>query len=96
MIKVVAKHILKEGKLDEFLQTAKVLVEATNKSDAGCIRYELYQDTSDPSILAMLEEWEDQPSIDKHLSSVHFKKAAPTLDGLCSKPVEINMYKKLL
>ena len=68
---------------------------STNKNDAGCIRYELFQDTSNPLLVTMIEEWEDQPSIDKHLNSKHFLDLGPTLGALCSKPVELNMYTKL-
>ena len=72
---------------------AKKLVEETNKTDTGCISYALHQDISDPLIITMLEEWEDQASIDKHLNSKHFLETAPKLDELCSKQVELNMYK---
>ena len=96
MIKVTAKQFVQDGKLEEFLAIAKVLVDETNKNDAGCIRYELFQDTEDPSIVTMFEEWEDQASIDKHLSAKHFLDNAPKLSGLCAKPVELNSYTKLL
>ena len=95
MIKVVAKQWIKEDKLEEYLALAKKLVEETNKTDTGCISYALHQDISDPLIITMLEEWEDQASIDKHLNSKHFLETAPKLDELCSKQVELNMYKKL-
>jgi quinol monooxygenase YgiN len=95
MIKVTAKQTIKDGKREEYLVIAKMLVDETNKNDAGCIRYELFQDTSDPGIVTMFEEWEDQASLDKHLSSRHFNEIAPKLGELCSKPAELNMYKKL-
>jgi quinol monooxygenase YgiN len=95
MIKITAKQTVKDGKLGEFLPIARKLVEETNKNDAGCIRYELFQEVSDPQIVTMFEEWEDQASIDKHMKASHFLDNAPKLDGLCSKPVELNMYTKL-
>ena len=95
MIKIVARQWIKEDKLDEYLSLAQKLVEQTNKNDAGCISYALHQDMTDPLILTMLEEWEDQASIDKHMNSKHFLEIAPKLDTLCSKTVELNMYKKL-
>ncbi len=95
MIKVVAKQTVKAGKLEEYLPIVRKLVEETNRNDAGCISYALYQETSDPQILTMLEEWEDQASIDAHLNSKHFLDAAPKLDALCSIQAEVNMYTKL-
>ncbi len=95
MIKVTAKQFIKEGKLEEFLPISKKLVEETVKNDAGCIRYELFQDVSDPLVVTMFEEWEDQASIDKHLATQHFLEAAPKLNDLCAKPTQLNTYKKL-
>ena len=63
MIKVVAKNYIKADKLSEFLTIAKQLVKDTNEKDAGCIRYELFQDTSDSKILTIIEEWDDMKSI---------------------------------
>jgi quinol monooxygenase YgiN len=95
MIRITAKQTVKEGKLEEFLPIAQKLVEETKKNAAGCIRYELFQDVSDPQIVTMFEEWEDQASIDKHMKAQHFLDGAPKLGELCSKPVELNVYKKL-
>ena len=95
MIKVTARQTVKEGKLEEYLSMARKLVEETNKNDAGCIRYELFQDMSDPQTVTMFEEWEDQASIDKHMSAPHFQEIAPKLDEMCSKLVQINIYTKL-
>jgi quinol monooxygenase YgiN len=95
MIKVVAKQFIKEGKLDEFLPIAKRLVEETNKKDPGCRSYAMYQDISNPLIVTVIEEWEDQESLDKHMKAAHFLEAVPTIGGFCEKPPEMTMYKKL-
>lgn len=95
MIKVVAKQIIKTGKLEEFMPVAKALVDASNKNDAGCIRYEMYQDLSDPQIVTVIEEWESQEALDSHMKSKHFTDAMPKIGALCVKPADINLYKKL-
>jgi quinol monooxygenase YgiN len=93
MIKVVAKQFVKDGKLEEFLPAAQLLVEETNKNDKGCISYELFQDLKDPKILTIIEEWEDQDSLDKHCASKHFKELAPQFGVLCEKGADVNFYK---
>ena len=95
MIKVVAKQYVKEGRLEEFLPIAKKLVEETNEKDAGCIRYEMYQDISNPLTVTVIEEWESDAALDAHMKSAHFQSLIPKLGELCEKPAEINLYKLL-
>ena len=95
MIKVVARQFVKEGQLDAFLAVAKHLVEQTNKSDPGCRSYAMYQDISNPLVVTVIEEWEDQESLDRHMKAAHFLEAVPTIGGFCEKPAEVALYKKL-
>jgi quinol monooxygenase YgiN len=95
MIKVVAKQYVKEGRLDEFLPIAKTLVEETTKKDAGCIRYEMYQDLSNPLVVTVIEEWESNTALDAHMKSSHFTSLIPQIGDLCEKPADINLYKLL-
>lgn len=95
MIKVVAKHSIKEGRLEEFLPIAKKLVEETNKKDAGSIRYEMYQDLSNPLIVTVIEEWESDAALDAHMKAAHFQDLIPKIGELCEKPADINLYKLL-
>ena len=93
MIKITAKHFVKQDKIDAFIELGKLLVSETNKNDDGCISYELYQDTSDPKILTIIEEWEDQDTLDRHCASKHFKEIAPQFGELCEKAADVNFYK---
>lgn len=95
MIKVVAKNIIKADRAEEFISLAKALVQDTRTRDGGCIRYELVQDVKDPRIITMLEEWEDQESLNRHMAAEHFKKATASFAGFAEKPGEINLYKTL-
>jgi Uncharacterized conserved protein len=95
MIKIVAKQTVKQDKIDSFISIAKTLVEETNRSDAGCISYGLFQDSKDPTTLTFIEEWENQDALDKHMAAKHFTQIFPQLGELCEKPVEINAYKKV-
>lgn len=93
MIKVVAKHIVKADKVEEFINLARKLVEDTNKKDEGCIHYDLYQDLVNPQVLTMLEEWESQEALDKHSAAEHFKEIVPKL-GAFAESSDVNLYKK--
>ena len=95
MIKVVAKNFAKENKIDKILELAKELVEKTVK-EVGCIKYEMYQNTKEPTELIMLEEWETEEDLNNHMSSEHFIRIVPQMAEYLRKKAEINIYKKVI
>lgn len=95
MIKVMAKTYAKSDKLDRILELSREMVAETVKED-GCIKYELVQDIKDPCILIILEEWESQEALDKHMASEHFKRLVPQLNELRERPSEVSICRKLL
>jgi quinol monooxygenase YgiN len=97
MIKVVANNYIRADALDEYLALNREIVAKTNANDKGCISYALHQDANDPLHFAMIEEWEDQASIDAHMKSKHFVELIPKLGaaGDPSKEGGITFLKKL-
>lgn len=94
MVKVVAKSFVKSDKFDEILELLKEMVEKTVKEE-GCIKYELFQDVKDPKVMIIIEEWESEGALNKHMASEHFKRIVPQLNELREKASEINILKKL-
>jgi quinol monooxygenase YgiN len=95
MIKIVAKSFIKSDNVEQYIALAKKLVQETVQNDAGCIRYELFQNVSNPQILTMIEEWEDQDALDRHTAAKHFKEIVHLFRDLVEKPGEIDLYRKL-
>ncbi len=94
MIKIVASCRIKADKIQEFIEAARPLVEASNK-EAGCISYALHQDVKDKQQFAFIECWKDQESIDIHSASNHFKAASPAFAELAEKKMIIKVYKEV-
>ena len=95
MIKVTAVNYVKAECVGDFLAIAKELVEKTNALDSGCIKYELCKDVNDPLRFVMLEEWEDQNSLDVHMKAKHFLDLVPKFGDLTSKPSELTLLEKI-
>ena len=95
MVKVTAREYIKAECVDEFLSKIKVLVEKTNALDPGCIRYELCRDVSNPLNFVMLEEWEDQASLDAHMKAAHFTETVPSFGPMTSQPTDITILEKV-
>jgi quinol monooxygenase YgiN len=95
MIKVVAKKLVNEGKVEEVIKLYEELVRETRKEE-GCIKYELYQDEKDPRVLAVIEEWESKDALEKHMNSEHFTRIVPMIGELAEKKKDMNIYNKLI
>ncbi len=96
MVKVVAKNYVQKDKVEDFISLAEKLVKATVQNDAGCIHYELFQDSSDPQVLTIIEEWESMDLLKQHMAAAHFKEIVPQFATLSEKPGETNLYQKLV
>ena len=95
MIKIVAKNFIKEDKVEEFLNLAKTLEEATNKNDAGCLHYGLYKDMNQKNVYTFIEEWESKEVLKVHMNAKHFTEIVPKLNELTEKAGELSMYEKV-
>jgi len=81
-IRVVANNYIREDAVEKFLEITKELVAKTNELDAGCISYQLARSVTDPTHFAVIEEWEDQASLDAHMKAAHFLELIPQLGAL--------------
>lgn len=95
MIKVVARKLVNEGKIEEVKTLYEQLVQASRKEE-GCIKYELYQDESNPQILAVIEEWENKDALNKHIKSEHFTSLVPMIGKLTANKPDMNIYNKII
>lgn len=95
MIKVVARKLVNEGKIEEVKALYEQLVEESRK-EKGCIKYELYQDESDPQVLAVIEEWESKDALNKHKKSEHYTTLVPMIGKLTANKPDINIYNKII
>lgn len=95
MIKITAKSIVKAGAREEFIATARELVE-NSRAEAGNISYHLYEDIDDPNILTFIEEWKDQAAVDVHADSEHFQRIIPLLSDMTEEAIEISLYREVL
>ena len=67
MIGVVAKLFVQEAKAAEFEKVLLDLAAKVKANEPGCIAYDLCQDLADRTRLAMVEAWESEAALAKHL-----------------------------
>jgi len=91
MVTVIARNYVKDEHIDEVLEITVPLIEATRKED-GCIAYELFQQTEDPSKFVFVETWTSKAALTAHMESDHFKAIVPQVKELCSREGEIQVF----
>lgn len=94
MITIVAKSIIKEDKVAEFINLAQELIDESRK-EAGCISYHLNQDLNNKNALTFIEQWENKEAIALHNNSAHFVRIIPKLGELRETAPEINLYERV-
>jgi quinol monooxygenase YgiN len=70
MIVIKGSIKLAPGELEKFRAIATAMAEATRK-EKGCVEYAFAQDIADPTILRIVEEWEDEAALTEHFATPH-------------------------
>jgi quinol monooxygenase YgiN len=82
---VIAQFKVKPEHAAEFQRRALDEMVAPTQAEPGCISYALWQDRDEPGRFAMVEEWESQADLDRHLAlpSLHatLRQLMPLGDG---------------
>ena len=94
MLTVVAKSIVKEGKIEEFKKYADEIIKETRKEE-GNISYNLYEDSKEPNILTFIEFWRNEEDLQKHFNSKHFQELLPKMGELQKSESDINIYREI-
>jgi quinol monooxygenase YgiN len=84
VILITGKAQLRAEHRDALIEAANVM-SAASMAEPGCIDYRFWVSTTDPHTVLLLEEWEDQASLDAHLTQPHLAEfgaaLGPALDG---------------
>lgn len=91
---VVARFTIHAEKAEEFARVANEHLVAPSQQEQGCIRYELWQDNEDPTIFAMVEEWESNEDLDAHLAGSRNRSGGPNMGDYMTGPPEMRRFSK--
>jgi quinol monooxygenase YgiN len=73
-VTVVGTMVAKPGSEATVREALKSLIEPSSR-EGGCLRYELYQSTADPSRFFTFEVWRDQSDLDAHMRAPYMVEA---------------------
>ena len=75
---------VKPERLDAFLALIKYDAEHSEGGRAGCLRFDVLQDTEDPHTFFYYEVYTDEAARMAHRETPHFKRNTPRSRPICS------------
>lgn len=94
MITSTARDYIRPECVEEYYKLIFELIDRT-REEKGNISYTLYADQEHPGEHVLIEEWEDQTSLDAHFKTPHFTGIVPKIQKLQSAPSVVNVYSKV-
>lgn len=91
MLIVLAKAKLGEGALEAAMPAIADMVAASN-AEEGCIAYAFTQDLGDPSIIHIVEKWQDEAALAAHFATPHMAAFGAAIGALDFKVIEAVKY----
>lgn len=70
------------------------ILAGTSRADAGCIRYDVLQDTEDRDRFVLWEEWIDEPSLADHNERSHVARFLETAPALLTAPMQVQRIRR--
>ena len=87
MLIVLAKAKVGEGAMEPARAAIADMVAASN-AEEGCIAYAFTQDVLDPSVMHIVEKWQDEAALAAHFATPHMAAFWAAIAGLDFQVVE--------
>ena len=76
MVAVIVEEKVKEGQLQAYVDYMSEMIALTRQEE-GCLAYGLHEAADGSGAVVMIESWESQEALDRHMASEHFLKFVP-------------------
>ncbi|MBN9697979.1 MAG: antibiotic biosynthesis monooxygenase [Zoogloea sp.] len=90
-IRIIARLVARPDSIEALRPLLLGMLEPTRK-EAGCISYELVNNTADPAEFVFVEEWASQEAINAHMETPHLKGLVVASAPLLAAPLDVRFY----
>ena len=92
----VVAHIHAAAGHEDVVREALESFVAPTRLEEGCLRYDLFQDISDPSKFTFIEEWASPAALQKHSQSEHIAAGRARMAGKLAEPSWVQVARQIL
>ncbi len=85
MILATLKMIVQPERRNDLLETMMGMLEPA-RVERGCLSYRLYEDVENRNTFVLLEEWETQEDLERHISKSSQRRLLALMDLLSEQP----------
>ncbi|MBI5101702.1 MAG: antibiotic biosynthesis monooxygenase [Nitrospirae bacterium] len=85
MIIATLRMTVRPERRKDLLETIRGMLEPV-RVERGCLSYRLYEDIEDGNAFVLLEEWETQEDLERHISKDNQRRLFALLDLLDEQP----------
>lgn len=93
--RIIAHFAVKPECAADFIAAIRDNLVAPTLKEPGCIQYDLWQDTADPNRFAMVEVWESDEALEKHLSQPSLQEAVGRLMPMAAERPRVQRFRAL-
>jgi len=93
--RIIAHFAVKPEHSADFIETIRETLVAPTLKEPGCIQYDLWQDASNPTRFAMVEVWESDEALEKHLALPSLQEAVGRLMSMAAERPKIQRFRAL-
>ncbi len=90
-IRIIARFTARPDSIDALRTLLLGMLEPTRK-EAGCVSYELLNNSADPTDFTFVEEWASQAAIDAHMKTPHLQAVVADSAPLLASPLDVRFY----
>ena len=90
-IRIIARFTARPDSIDALRTLLLGMLEPTRK-EAGCVSYELLNNSADPTDFTFVEEWASQAAIDAHMKTPHLQVVVADSAPLLASPLDVRFY----
>lgn len=94
MITINATVFVKDTAIQEYLTLARTLINGT-RTEAGNLRYDMYQSVEQPGTFMFVEQYVDQAGLDAHHVAAHFTTFLMNVESLLSGEMDVKVFREL-
>jgi quinol monooxygenase YgiN len=77
--------IVRPNRRSDLLEAMRGMLEPA-RVERGCLNYRLYEDVDNRNALILLEEWETQEDLERHISKNNQRRLLALMDLLSEQP----------
>ncbi len=91
-VHVVARFVARSGQEDAVKAVLNAAI-APSRRELGCYQYDLFVSANEPREYCVIERWDGDASLDRHLETAHARRMLTELETLVETPPDIRRYR---